>query len=179
LKRRTGFGYQAPPKAHAKEIAAAYGARERADSIARDKAERSEDYLPLPDGVRHVSLAERTVNRRQTLGPGLDLDAQIARDKAAALAKPNSAQFIEHLMADLGLSETAARLYALALRSVEVPELRSQMVTLADPVTDGRPTESTSRLRLPAPAAPPLARRTTIPINSPRSLSLAYPLRHG
>jgi hypothetical protein len=110
------------PPNPAKETAARTGAAERLDAIARQKADAAaDDNAPLPDAARRLSLAERTAIRRSTLGPGLDLDAQIARDKEAALAKPNSPQFIERLMAELGLSEVAARLYALASRCVEMP----------------------------------------------------------
>src|SRR5262249_21202485 len=69
------------------------------------------------------------------LGPGLDLDAQVARDKEAAFARPNSPGFIQQLIDELGLSEIGARMYALALRSVELPEPRPTSVSLADPVT--------------------------------------------
>jgi hypothetical protein len=174
-KRAAAFGYQPRPKAHAREIAAAYGARERLNSIARDKAERTEDDQPLPDAVRRVSLAERAAIWRQTLAPGVDLDCQIARDKEAALAKPNSAGFIEDLMADLGLSESGARLYALALRSIETPEIRSQTVAMADPATGRTSDRFNISVTTTGPGGPPIGTAHYYPSQIPAQLVLGLP----
>jgi hypothetical protein len=86
MKKR-GSGYEPSPKSRAREMAARTGAAERLDAIERQKAEYAADDAPLPDAPRRLSLAERTAARRAQLPPGLDLDAQIARDKEAALGR--------------------------------------------------------------------------------------------
>jgi hypothetical protein len=135
MKKR-GWGYVPPPKNRAAGMRERTGVAERLDSIARDRAERAaEDDTPLFDAPRRMSLAERTMQRRQTLPAGIDLDAQVAREREAAFARPNSPGFIQHLVEELGLSELGARIYALALRSIEIPEQRQTSVSIADPVS--------------------------------------------
>jgi hypothetical protein len=151
MKKR-GWGYVPPPKSRTAGMRERTGVAERLDSIARDRAERQaedKDNTPLIDTPRRMSLAERTMQRRQQLGMGLDLDAQVARDKEAAFARPNSPGFIQQLIDELGLSELGARAYALALRSVEMPEPRLTSVSLADPVS-GRTSERITAQVLPS-----------------------------
>jgi hypothetical protein len=135
MKKR-GWGYTPPPKSRAVAMRARAGVAERLDSVAREKAERrAEDNEPLRDAPQRLTLAESTARKRAQLAPGCDLDAQIARDKEAAMSRPSPPQFIQIVMDDLGLSEAAARLYGLALRSVEAPEPRQTSIAMADPVT--------------------------------------------
>jgi hypothetical protein len=138
LKRRSGFGYTPAPKPRAKEVAARAGASARLQSIEQQKAEaerEDKDNEPLRDAPKRMTLAERTAGKRQQLGPCLDLDAQVARDREQALARPNSQEFIRQLVAETGLSDAAARIYAIALRCVEAHESKPVMVAIADPVT--------------------------------------------
>jgi hypothetical protein len=127
------------------------GVAERLTAIEHQKAERAADEknnVPLPLATPRMTLAERTMMRRQQLGMGVDLDAQVAREREAAFARPNSPGFIQQLIAELGLSELGARIYALALRSVELPEPRLTSVALADPAT-GRTSDRITAQVLP------------------------------
>jgi hypothetical protein len=135
-KRRTGFGYVAPPKSRAVGLRERTAVTERLDSIAKDRAERAiEDNTPLSDAPRRMSIAERTMQRRQTLPAGVDLDAQVAREREQAFSRPNPQEFIEIVRRELGLSETAARIYGLALRSIETPDPRPTSIAIAEPKT--------------------------------------------
>ena len=175
MKRR-GFGYTPPPKSRAKEMAGRTGAAERLDAIARQKADAAgDDHAPLPDAARRLSLAERTAIRRSTLGPGLDLDAQIARDKEAALAKPNSPEFVQRLRQELGLSETGARLYALALRAIDTPELRQTTVAIADPETGLRGHRINTSVQTTGPGGPPPGWSHYFPSRLPAQAILGFP----
>jgi hypothetical protein len=134
MSKRRGFGYTPPPKSRAVALRQRTGVAERLTSVARDKAEQADaDNEPLRDAPPRLTLAERTMLRRQTLPMGLDLDAQVARDREAAMHRPNSPAFLQTLMDELGLSEMAARMYALALRSVEIPEPRPTSIAIASP----------------------------------------------
>jgi hypothetical protein len=166
MKKR-GWGYTPPPKSRARELAVRTGVAERLDCIARDKAEREAEEkgnTPLVDASRRLSLAERTAAKRAQLPPGLDLDAQIACDKEAALGRPNSPEFIQQIVAELGLSEIAARIYALALRSIETPEPRQTMVAIPIP---GRERANVPVVPTGHPMLPPPGWATYLPSRMP------------
>jgi hypothetical protein len=175
MVRKKGWGYQPPPRSRAKEVAARTGVVERLTGVARQKAESIGDNEPLPDASRPLTLAEKTALARQTLPTGVDLDAEIARRKEAALAKPNSPQFVEHLMTGLGLSELAARVYALALRATEAPEVRPTQVVNADPRTGRTSDRITVTVPTTGPGGPPIGWGVYQPAQLPAQAILGLP----
>jgi hypothetical protein len=172
MKKRR-WGYEPSPKSRAREMVARTGAAERLDAIERQKAEyAADDDAPLPDAPRRLSLAERTAAKRAQLPPGLDLDAQISRDKEVALGRLNSPEFVQQIVEELGLSETGARLYALALRSIETPEPRQVMVAIPIP---GRERANVPVVPTGHPMLPPSGWATYLPSRLPSHAILGLP----
>jgi hypothetical protein len=81
----------------------------------------------------------------------------------------------ELLLQELGLSETGARLYALALRATDTPELRQTPVAMADPETDLRGHRINTLVHTTGPGGPPAGWSHYFPSRLPATAILGLP----
>jgi hypothetical protein len=136
-RRRGGFGYESAPKARAREIAARAGAVERLGAIERQKADAERDADdPLPNAKEAPREDTRSVAQKIGLGVGLDLDAELDRRRLAMIADPASiehqasSQYAQRRGEQHSWAEDTTRLYALFLRSVDLPRPRQTSISL-------------------------------------------------
>jgi hypothetical protein len=137
MKRRSAFGYIAPPKSRAVELRERTAVTERLDNIARQKADAAREAgEPLPSAREQPKEDTRSVAERIGLQPGYDLDAELDRRGQEVIADPNSAAFqastsyAQRRGAQHGWAEDTTRLYALFLRSCDLPRPRQTSIYL-------------------------------------------------
>jgi hypothetical protein len=116
--------------------------REKATAIDREKRLARTDADEPPPELRPRD--DRPLAQRIGLAPGLDLDAELDRRKQAAIADPDSPQWrasvarAAFVAQEYGLDADQERLYALFLRSVDLPMPRQTTIAVADPNTNER-----------------------------------------
>jgi hypothetical protein len=181
MKRRSAFGYIAPPKSRAVEMRERTAVTERLDNIARQKADAAREAgEPLPSAREQPKEDTRSVAERIGLQPGYDLDAELDRRGQAVIADPNSAAF----QASTGYAQRRGeqhdwsadtiRLYALFLRSVDLPRPRQTSIYLAKERKDSdRPSATITTYG--RPGSPPEGWATFLPANINAQLILGLP----